>query len=381
MIEVSRATRLAMRILAAKQDIINLGYPEIISKLLYEEYQSLAPLIAKWYKQYRVPESWEGTDWWRMFNWDYRKQFSLYSLTYLYENSGDVESFLKACEKMDVKPREGLTQEVLDSQRTWLVNRLRDDFFNESFFLYYSLIQDITNGVIKDLAPYKRLEFFDAQQKYEKRRYFQESEPIKVYENGFKWIDVGRKSTLLSEQMRNCGSAGLMSLDKDATIIALFGPNGKPHVMVTYSPRDKKISGDECAGSTAVKPEYHQYVIDLSDHLGATFSATKSKSTELGVKYRLRNIAKSLEKLETPEYTSGSYFKFIANGKVFYTDGYVVVSNDELRRAQTMIEKGELKVPYPRENIFETVLLSSNRGYMEQAGIHPTTMYDFVGGD
>jgi hypothetical protein len=151
--------------------------------------------------------------------------------------------------------------------------------------------------------------------------------------------------------------------------------------MVTYSSRDKKISGDECAASTAVKPEYHQYVIDLADHLGATFSAMKSKSTELGVKYRLRNIAQSLEKLETSGYTSDSYFKFIANGEVFYTNGYMVISKDELQKAQTMIEKGELKVPYPRENVFETVLLSSNHDSLENAGIHPTIMYDFVGGD
>jgi hypothetical protein len=377
-LSISRTTRLALRVIAAKQDITNLGFPEIVSRLFYEKYGNLAPLIAKWYKDYRIPESWEGEDWWRRFTWDLRKQFSLYTLTYLYENSGDLESFLEACRKMEIKPSQGLTQETLDSERNWLVNRLRDELFGETFFNYYSLIQDITSGKLKDIAPYKKLRFYDAEKKYEKRRYFQESEPLKIYENGFKWIDVGRKSTLLSEKMKNCGSAGLMSLDKNATIIALFGPNGKPHVMVTYSPNEKRISGDECAGSTAVKSEYHQYVIDLADHLGATFSATKSRSTELGLKYRLRNKAQSLEKLKMTDDSFDSYFKFVVNGKVFYTDSYVVVSEDEVRRARGLMDRGELRVPYPQEGTVKTVLLSNNRYPMQDQGIHLIPLHQFL---
>jgi hypothetical protein len=374
-----RTTRLALRVISAKQDITALGFPGVVSKLLYGKYGNLAPLIARWYKDYRVPASWEGDDWWRTFMWDSRKQFSLYTLTYLYENSRDLESFLKACERMDIKPSQGLTQETLDSERDWLVNRLLDDFFGDVFFNYYSLIQDITSGNLKDLAPYKRLKFLDAQQKYEKRKYFQESEPLKVYENGFKWIDVGRKSTLLSEKMKNCGSAGLMSWDKNATIISLFGPNGKPHVMVTYSPGEKRISGDECAGSTEVKPEYHQYVLDLANHLGARFDASKSKSTELGLKYRLRDKAQSLEKLKTSEYSYDSYFRFVVDGEVFYTDSNSVVPEDEIRRAKKMIDGGELEVPYPQEDAFKTVLNSNNRNALTDHGIQIVPLGRFLG--
>lgn len=375
---LSRTVRLARIIISAKQDITNLGYPEIISKLLYEKYGKLASLIAKWYKDYYVPESWSGDDWWRSFMWDYRKQFSLYTLTYLYENSENLESFLEACRKMDVMSREDLTQETLDSERGWLVDRLRADFFGKIFFNYYSLIQDIASGKLKDLAPYKRLKFYDAQQKYEKRKYFQESIPIKVYENGFKWIDVGRKSTLLSEKMKNCGSAGLMSMDPDRTIIALFGPNGKPHVMVVYSPNERRISGDECAGSTAVKPEYHQYVIDLADQLGARFDASKSRSKELGLKYRLRNKAQSIEQIKVPEYSYDSYFKFVVDGKVFYTNGYTVASESDINRAKQMIESGDLKSNYLPKEAFRDVLNSNRHYVMEDYGIKVTPLHEFL---
>jgi hypothetical protein len=378
-----RTTRLALRIISAKQDIVNLGYPEIIARFFYEKYGNLAPLLAKWYKDYRVPQDWEGGDWWRKFLDKFGDLYSLANLTYLYERSGDLESFFQACDWAGIPCRHKIeTQEDLDEQRGWLINRIRADFFDDTFFNYYSLIQDIVSGQLKDIAPYKKLRFFDAQKKYEKRRYFQESTPIKVYENGFQWIDVGRKSTLLSEQMKNCGSAGLMSLDKDATIVALFGPNGKPHVMVTYSPNEKRISGDECGASAPVKPEYHQYVIDLAEHLGASFDAMKSKSPELGLKYRLRNIAQSIEPLKVSGSSFDSYFRFVdKSGKVFYTNGAMVVSEEEVHRAQEMMDQGKLKSNYPRKEVFRVMLNANNHRDMEAYGLHVDSLYDFIGGD
>jgi hypothetical protein len=268
----------------------------------------------------------------------------------------------------------------LDIKRNWLVNRIRDDFFSESFFNSYSLINSITSGELKDIAPYKKLNFFDAEKKYEARKYFQESTPVKVYENGFRWIDVGRGSTLLAEMMNNCGSAGLMSTDKDATIITLFGPNGKPHVMVTYSPNEKRIGGDECAGSTAVKSEYHSYVIDLANYLGVRFDAMKSKSWELGLKYRLRDKAQFIEPIKTSDHLSNSYFRFATDGKIFYTDGYAVVSEEEVNRAKKMMDSGELKVNYSQEDAFKIVLSHNNRDYLINHGIKITSIYDFIGG-
>src|SRR6516225_3391985 len=93
-----RTTRLALRIISAKQDIVNLGYPEIIARFFYEKYGNLAPLLAKWYKDYRVPQDWEGGDWWRKFLDKFGDLYSLANLTYLYERSGDLESFFQACD-------------------------------------------------------------------------------------------------------------------------------------------------------------------------------------------------------------------------------------------------------------------------------------------
>jgi hypothetical protein len=376
--ELSRTTRLALRILSAKADITNLGYPEIVSRLFYEKFGNLAPLMAKWYKNHKAAGREDDPDWWRRM-WSARAGYSLPTLTYLYEHSGDLKTFLEACEHEDVQPMKGLTQETLQSQRDWLVNRLRDELFGERFFTHYSLITDIMSGKLKDIAPYKRLRFYDAQKKYEKRRYFQESEPIKVYENGFRWIDVGPRSEIIHEQMKNCGSSGVMSLDKDRTIIALFGPNGKPHVMVTYSPNEKRISGDECAGSTAVKPEYHQYVMDLADQLGAKFDVHKSKSPELAIKYRLRNVAQSIETLSTNKYGFDSYFRFVVNGRAFYTDGARVASEEEVNRAGQMIKSGELKSNYPPEEAFKDILNGNNRYKIEDAGIHVVPLREFLG--
>jgi hypothetical protein len=169
--------------------------------------------------------------------------------------------------------------------------------------------------------------------------------------------------------MKNCGSAGLMSWDEDRTIVALFGPTNKPHVMVTYSPNEKRISGDECAGSSQVKPEYHRYVLDLAEHLSATFDVSKTKSTALGVKYLLRNKAQSIEQLDAGEDPYDSYFRFVMDGKVFYTNGNYVISEADMERAQGMIDRGELKVRYELDKPYETFLNSFNRENLVHNGI------------
>lgn len=372
--------RFSTRIVAAKQDIVSLGFPEIISKLLYEKYGNLAPLIAKWYKQYRATgDRAENPDWWRIITWDTYDNFSLYAMTYVYEKGTDPESFLQASEKMDVRLKtDTVTQEMVDAQRQELVNMIREKFFDYVFFTYYPLIQDITSGELTDVAPYKKLNFQDAVLKYDKRRHFIETKPIKVYPNGFKWIDVGDKSFLVGEQMGNCGSSGVMGRDPNRTILTLFGPNNKPHVMVTYSPNEKRISGDECAGSTEVKEKYHEYVLDLVEHLGAWFDEIKSRSRALGIKYLLKEKAQSIESLKTVDYASEQYFRFVVNGQAFYTDGYAVVSESDVHRVQDLMNRGELELRYLPDEIFRAVLIQANRDQLENIGIKFTPLRQLV---
>jgi hypothetical protein len=372
---------LALRLVAAKQDIVNLGYPEIVSKLLYERYGKLAPIIAKWFKQYKAGSYEDNPNWWNIVMWNYRDDLSLSTLTYLYETATDPESLIEAAKKMEIRVREEgkITQEVVERERTKYVKMIREKFFDETFFTYYTLMRDITSGKLVDIAPYKRLKFQDAAIKYDRRRFFDQEIPIKKYTTGFKWINTGTKSVLLAEQMHNCGSSGVMSMDPDRTILTLFGPNNKPHVMVTYSPNEKRISGDECAGSSPVKPEYHEYVLDLAHHLGARFDEERTKSPSLRVKYLLRNKAQSVEPLQGNEGGRyNQYFRFTVQGQVFYTDGYTVVSEEEIRRAWGMMDSGELKLDYIQKEPYQTVLLQNNRDRLINHGIHLIPLRQFI---
>jgi hypothetical protein len=381
-----RITRLAMQLVAAKQDLINMGFPEIVSRILYEKYGKLAPLIAKWYKQYKTSSHGaEHSEWWRMVNWSFSDRVSLYAMTYMYENAIDPESYVKAADKMGLDLRgmgEGVDQSMVDEFRQSMIPAIRNKFFEEGFFTYYPLMKDISSGNLTDIAPYKKLGFDDAVMKYENKRHFEDIKPLKVYPNGFKWIDVGKKSVLLSQQMKNCGSAGLMSMDSNATILALFGPTNKPHVMVVYSPGEKRISGDECAGSTEVKPEYHDYVLDIANHMGSRFDEAKSKSTALRVKYLLKDKADSLEQIQFRDndgFSYNEYFRFMSDGQEYYTDGSTVVSGAEMKRVQEMIDNGELEVRYPQDTIYKTILNHNNQRELAYAGVKFTPIYKFIG--
>jgi hypothetical protein len=257
---------------------------------------------------------------------------------------------------------------------------IRQEFFDETFFKYYPIIQDIDSGKLTDVAPYKKLGFIEANIKYEKRQYFEGSTPIKVYPNGFKWIDTGRKSVLLAEQMRNCGSAGLMSQDENRTILALFGPNNKPHVMLTYSPNEKRISGDECTGSSPVKPEYHEYVMDLAHQLGVRFDTERTKSPLLKVKYLLRNKAQQVESLQSEDHHFyDQYYRFVADGQMYYTNGYDVVSKTDVDRIQDMVESGELELSKVGNSFLGTVFYHYNRGILDHSGFKFTPLKMFAG--
>jgi hypothetical protein len=179
--------------------------------------------------------------------------------------------------------------------------------------------------------------------------------------------------------MSNCGSSGVMSADPDRTILTLFGPNNKPHVMVVYSPNDKRISGDECAGSSPVKPQYHAYVLDLAHHLGVRFDEERSKSPELRVKYLLKDKAQSIEPLQSSNDQSyDHYFRFTVDGQGFYTDGHVVVSGADVDRVGKMIDDSELVLPYPQQSITRNVFNQYNRNIMIGRGVEFIPIRKFI---
>jgi hypothetical protein len=76
----------------SKQGIINLGFPEVLSSILYKRFGNKAPLIAKWIKDYNIYKATNragevAQDWWRAANRRFSRGLNLVDLIDLYEAS------------------------------------------------------------------------------------------------------------------------------------------------------------------------------------------------------------------------------------------------------------------------------------------------------
>jgi hypothetical protein len=152
--------------------------------------------------------------------------------------------------------------------------------------------------------------------------------------------------------MRNCGSAGVMSSDPDRTIIALFDPNNKPHVMTVYSPNQNRISGDEGRGSSQVKSIYHPYVLDLAKILNAKFDWNISKSKLLQLKYRLNQIPAKVSNIRklfpTDDSTFDEYFTFTIDNNTYYSNSYSAISKSDTKLLAQKLLNNEITNIYPK---------------------------------
>lgn len=347
----------------AKQDIVNLGYPQVIADIFQEHFGKLAFLFAKWYKNYKHSGDEPPANWWLIATSNFRESPSMWDLTYLYGATSDMESYNAAIKKLELNADDYVD---LDEQRTSLKRQIENKFLN-SYFFKDDFINKITSGQIKDLAPFKNLTFQDAKNKVEKKNIFKDKEPLKVYPNGYKWVDVGKRCSWLGQQMRNCGSAGLMTMDSDGTIMALFDSKNKPHAMLTYSPNEKRLSGDEGGASTAVKDKYHEYIIDLASFLGATFDTDKSRSPNLKIKYLLNGIADNIEPFKDNDLYNTLY-KFTINNKVYYTNNYAVVSEDEINNVIPKIKSGEIELKIKNPNMIKMIFNHLNQNNLKHYG-------------
>jgi hypothetical protein len=151
--------------------------------------------------------------------------------------------------------------------------------------------------------------------------------------------------------MKNCGSTGVMSTDKDRTMMTLVNKANKPHVVATYSRSENRISGVEGQASTAIKDEYADYVIDLANTLQARIDTDSST----GSKYlKLKSIFKTeVERVPGKSPFEEFFLIKMPNGLSYYSDGY-----------QTFPANDFEKVILPREraNLFDklTVLFGHN---------------------
>jgi hypothetical protein len=313
----------------SKQTLINIGIPEIIATLFHEKFGNKAPLFARWYKEYTAFRG-DDPNWWRNISHGFNKP-SIVEIVKLYEATKDyaegkttLDQYNAVRDRLDFASID-TTEDPEDILRG-LKGFIAEDFFKEVFFSR-NLVKDFMQGKVKNLAPYSKLPFAQASEKYEEKSVFLDRAPIKSYENGWRWIDVGAKCDLVGRKMKNCGSTGVMSMDKDRSMLTLFDANNNPHVVATYSPNEKRISGVEGQGSTTPKNEYIDYVIDVANVLGAQIDTNQIKSKMLKLKVLLQPTW--IRQVEGKS-DFNEFFEFqLPNGELYYSNSYEAVPKEE----------------------------------------------------
>ena len=315
-------------------------FPDVVASLFIEEFGNKSFTIAKWmkdYYQHRVDTAKKyGGKWWEKV-FDVGRGRTLLDLIELYVAANkSAEEYKAQLEYLDIESEDFIDENYLAEQKIALKQQIKEILLGDIFFRHYALVQDILNKSLTDIAPYKKMPLRDANKAYEEKKVFDEEEPITAYEEGYRWINVGNKCNLVGNLMKNCGSSGVMSLDEDRTMIVLFDKNNKPHVVVTYSPNQKRISGDEGQASSRVKDEYSDYVLDLADILGAEFDSTKTKSKLLGIKYRLKGITSDIERVPF-EGQWNEYFKVVIDGQTYYGNANSLMKEEDLMRVKDIL--------------------------------------------
>ncbi len=296
----------------SKQALINIGYPEVVASLFYQKFGELGFIVGKWYKDFSVYHSPEdmkrlNINWWRYYHTSSGRKTDLNLLVEFYEAARkSLEDYNIVREKNDFRK---LTLGEFDQTETLklIKESLARNLFEKLFFTR-PIIKGVLSGEIKDMKPYKDLSYKEANYAYETKKIFSEKTPIKTYRNGWRWINVGQTCDIVGHKMKNCGSTGVMSMDKDRTMITLFDPSQNPHVVATYSPNEKRLSGVEGIGSSEPKLEYSKYIIDLVKILKVEYDWDKSKSGYLSVFFRLRHLVKNFKEVYKDTYNN--YFSF-----------------------------------------------------------------------
>ena len=273
----------------SKQDIINLGFPKVMADILFDWFGKHSHLIARWFRHF-ISYDPNKKNWWNTSRSGMIGEGDRFNtLMQLYDASRSSEDYKKELEELGFETDDHWMYDdpdYLQEERDELKKGIKQELLKDIFFKY-DIIKDIFDKKLIDVAPYKNLSFSDAKDKYDEKRIFKEAKPIRVYPDGFKWINVGSHCQLIAKGMNNCGTA--MGTDPDRTILVLFNQSNTPHAMVTYHPNKGTISNEEGGSSSALKDKYHPYILDLVKFLNVKFDINHSKSDSLKLKYSLEN--------------------------------------------------------------------------------------------
>lgn len=336
-------------LLESKQSIINLGYPRSIADIFFERYGKNSFVAAKWMKD-ALTNNADNKDWWyytfrQISSSNKDHGLDLVDLVKLYDAAkiGEQE-YIKTREEIELPiSEEGLANLDLDEDIKYLYKTMKEKLFNR-FPFNSSIMRGLDNGTINNIKEYSKLSFEEANQKYNSKRIFQDTTPIKSYKNGYKWIDVGEKCELVGKSMKNCGSTGVMSRDKDRTMLVLFDRNNTPHVVLTYSPNENRISGIEGQASTPTKEEYHEYVLDIANHLKADidYHRESSKSKMLATKSMLKPKLKNITTVYSDD-TDECFLVTMDDNKQYYSNYNYFIPAEEITSTNPEEVKKTLK--------------------------------------
>ena len=358
----------------SKQQIENLGFPLVVASIFQAEFGKKAYYIAKWYKEYYAPIT--GTDDWWKNHADYSatsRQPNLQNIIELYNALPNKEAYANVLEKM------GYTTNNISTADDYELKEIKDELKKDikttlqkvgATFFKSPFIMAVMNGQANP-KNYEKMSFKDASDKYERKQLFLETKPLITYPNGMKWINAGRKCKLVGDQMDNCGSIGAMSIQPDATMYVLFDDKNIPLVITTYTKSNNVLTGVQGPGHAQIEEKYDSYVVDLIQKLGANYNYTKQgANARLALKSLLGQDADSLEKLDSE---GKEYFKFIKDGKTYYTNGNQIITDEQLDDIQQQIRSGKVRygaqMVDDREQLALAALMTPSQFNLDFVGI------------
>ncbi len=296
-------------------------------------------MIASWIKD---DSSWGGDRWLKNFLDDFSRP-SLNDMVEFWEKTKlPQEEYFDWLERNGYGGRSERFSTPEEDRRAIYLD-IKEKLMRKSFF-NSTLMKAIISGSA-NIERYKELSFKEALEKYNYETISDPAATVLEYDDGWKWINVGKKCEMIGDRMSNCGSVGVMSLDEDRTMISLFNPTGEPRLLLTWSPNEKRISGVEGKGGSAPKPEYFQYVKDLADKLNASFieNSLGEKRFPLWAyfitgnepKMVLESVFDKFYELKTPD------------GIIWITNGNAFITKDNFELAKRIL----IDDPYFQDNV------------------------------
>jgi len=339
------------KIADSRGNITKLGYPKILADIFQERFGKWSFVIARWMKE---KLNFGGRDWWDDdISWK-RDSTSLSTLLEMYDAASQgPDTYSKW------RDENGYPSDIdfnLDDHLDLLKKEITEKLLDRVFFSY-TIIKDLLEGKIKNPKRFTKLPYEEASDKYQKEKLFKTQESFLKYENGYRWIDVGKRCELMGKEFQNCGSVGVMSTDPDRTMIILFDENNKPRLVTTYSPNQNRISSVQGARSSAPKPEYYPYLIDLVSRLQAEYEEAGSEYSESFLEEKLGDILiGDLELIfNDPRWFGRHIYKFLArNGETYYTTRFRVISEKELNNVIKELENNELFLISLKQNLLSS---------------------------